>query len=321
VRIAIITTSYPSAPGDAAGHFVATEARTLANDGHEVYVLSPFARAAHEHGVRHVQVKGGTLFGWPGALEKLKGAPWLLPQALKFTSSVRSELSKLGPFDKVFAHWIVPSAFPAALGQRQLAVIAHGSDVRLLAKLPKPVSRQILKTLVAQGASFQCVSKALRDELTTLYPPLRPHCSVRPAALDLSDAPTRPAARARLGLRQERVLLSVGRIIEQKRVETAIRAASLMPNTKLVVIGAGPELDQLGQQFGDVTFLGQKSRTETLTWIAAADVLLSASRLEGAPTAVREAVALGVDVVAYPCGDLSEWAKSEELLHLVQTRP
>jgi teichuronic acid biosynthesis glycosyltransferase TuaC len=51
--------------------------------------------------------------------------------------------------------------------------------------------------------------------------------------------------------------------------------------------------------------------------MAAADVLVSASREEGAPTVVREARALGVPVVAVPCGDLATWAAADPGIALV----
>jgi glycosyltransferase involved in cell wall biosynthesis len=53
------------------------------------------------------------------------------------------------------------------------------------------------------------------------------------------------------------------------------------------------------------------SHSDALAWISCADYLVSASRLEGAPTAVREARALGVPVVAAPSGDLMEWARTD----------
>ena len=56
---------------------------------------------------------------------------------------------------------------------------------------------------------------------------------------------------------------------------------------------------------------------EALTWIAAADVLLSASRSEGAPSVVREARALGVPVAAARVGDLPAWAQADAGLFLI----
>jgi len=66
-----------------------------------------------------------------------------------------------------------------------------------------------------------------------------------------------------------------------------------------------------------VRFTGYLARGEALRWIAAADVLVSASAHEGAPSVVREARALGVPVVAVNAGDLAQWAKRDAGLLLV----
>ncbi|HEY6722371.1 MAG TPA: glycosyltransferase family 4 protein [Polyangiaceae bacterium] len=313
MKIAVVTTSYPSAPGDAAGHFVEAEARALAAQGHDVHVLSPFARVQDEHRLRHVQVRGSGLFGWPGALERLKQAPWKAPGALAFAASVQATLTTLGPWDAIIAHWIVPSAWPSALGHAPLTVVAHGSDVRLLRALPRPVSRRILGQLVAQGASFRCVSEALRRDLVELCPKLAARARVAPCALSLDRVPTRDSARSSLDVR-DRLVVFVGRVIPSKRLDIGLGAAELLSDVDIVVVGDGPCMEELRQRHPRARFLGRLSHVETLRWIAAADLLISSSLDEGAPTAVREAVALGVDVVACPSGDLAAWARSEPLL-------
>lgn len=319
MRVAIVTTSYPSSPGDAAGHFVEAEARQLAAEGHDVHVLSPFPRVHDEPRLRHVQVRGAGLFGWPGALERLKQAPWRAPGAVAFAASVQVNLSRLRPLDAIIAHWIVPSAWPSALGHTPLTVVAHGSDVRLLRALPRAVSRRILNRLVAQGARFRCVSEALRRDLAELCPELAPRTRVAPSPLSLETAPTRERARTALGI-QSRLVLFVGRVIPSKRLDVGLAATELLPNVSVVVIGDGPGLTELARLYPRVRFLGRLSHGETLRWIAAADLLISSSLDEGAPTAVREAVALGVDVVACPSGDLAAWAQNEPLLWVTRPR-
>lgn len=313
MKVAIVTTSYPVAPGDAAGHFVEAEARALAESGHDVHVLSPSARVQHEPGLRHVRVRGSWLFGWPGAIERLKQAPWRAPGALAFAASVQVTLTRLAPWDAVIAHWVVPSAWPSALGHGPLTVVAHGSDVRLLAAFPRAVSRRILGQLIAKGATFRCVSEALRRDLIELCPELAPRAQVAPCRVSLEGAPTRERSRRALGIR-ERLIVFVGRVIPGKRLDVGLRAAELLPNVSVVVVGDGPSLAALELRHPAVRFVGKLNHTETLGWIAAADLLISTSLDEGAPTAVREAIALGVDVVACPSGDLAAWAQSEPLL-------
>jgi glycosyltransferase involved in cell wall biosynthesis len=100
-------------------------------------------------------------------------------------------------------------------------------------------------------------------------------------------------------------------------VDRAIHfALSLDEHGRVFVVGDGPLSDALRARYPNVTFLGCLPRPEALAWIAADDRLVSASLLEGAPTAVREALALGVSVIAAPVGDLRQWARSEPLLDI-----
>lgn len=312
-----MTTSYPATAGDAAGHFVETEARLLLRQGHEVHVLSPFGRVPPESfGIQHIQVAGTPLFGWPGALERLRRAPWLLPQAGLFAASVRRALARLAPLDRVVAHWLVPSAWPACLGGTPVSAVAHGSDVRLLQRLPRALARRILTDLLARGASFRCVSEALARDLVLLCPAIAECVYVEPCAIDIGQAPNRARARAELGVGEQKLVLVLARLVAAKRTRVALAAAALLPGVRVAVAGDGPERASLEADFPEVHFLGRLPRPEALTWLAAADVLLSPSRDEGAPTVVREALALGVDVVAFPSGDLRLWARREPLLWL-----
>jgi teichuronic acid biosynthesis glycosyltransferase TuaC len=108
----------------------------------------------------------------------------------------------------------------------------------------------------------------------------------------------------------------VARLVPGKRVGIALDAIAHLPAVDVVVIGGGPLLSALQGQFPNVRFTGELTRSQALEWIAAANVLVSASLLEGAPTVVREARALGVPVVACPAGDLTLWAERDAGLWL-----
>jgi glycosyltransferase involved in cell wall biosynthesis len=140
---------------------------------------------------------------------------------------------------------------------------------------------------------------------------------VKPARIDVPDLPERHLLRAGLGVNQQPLIVVVARLIASKRVDVALRAALHVPDAQIVVCGGGPLQRALTLDFPAVRFLGNLPRNETLRWIAAADVLLSASRTEGAPTAIREARALGVPVVTTAAGDLLTWARTDPDLHVV----
>src|SRR5690606_15223209 len=118
VRIGVVTTSYPQAPGDPSGHFVEAEVRALAAQGHDVVVISPG--------------KSNDAFGWPGVMARLEERPTRALGVARFVYTAARRLRELGPFERVIAHWLVPCAWPIARGlDVPLEVVCHGSDVRL----------------------------------------------------------------------------------------------------------------------------------------------------------------------------------------------
>jgi glycosyltransferase involved in cell wall biosynthesis len=226
----------------------------------------------------------------------------------------RRLLEREGPFDRVVAHWLLPCAWPIAARVRgELEAVAHGSDVRVLAALPAALRQHIARVWIRQQIRVRCVSNELRDELLECTTPqLAAHTSVEALPLSLQPRPERAAARRSLGIdEQVRLGVLVARLIPEKRVAVALRAVGLLPGVAVVVVGGGPLLAELRQRFPDVRFTGELPRPQALAWIAAADVVISASKREGAPTALREARALGVPVVACAAGDLTERAESD----------
>jgi teichuronic acid biosynthesis glycosyltransferase TuaC len=324
-RVAIVTTSYPAAPGDAAGHFVETEANALAAEGHSVLVLSggaPSVTGGRANAPLVVRVADGGATGWPGVLPRLAERPLRAFGLLGWSARVAAELRRRGPFERVISHWLVPCGFPIALAaapSARLEVVVHGSDARGLARAPR-VARLILSALERRRAELRCVSEELRTLLEGLAPNgSKLRLTVAPTRVELGEVPDRLRARRLLGISEgPRLIVVVGRLIPDKRVREALRAAALVPDADVVVIGDGPEHAELTRAFPAVRFAGRLPRERALTWIAAADAVLSASRREGAPTVVREARALGVPVVAADAGDLSRWAERDPGLLVIR---
>ncbi|WP_202980372.1 glycosyltransferase family 4 protein [Serinicoccus marinus] len=136
-------------------------------------------------------------------------------------------------------------------------------------------------------------------------------------AAAVADDRTRQAAagtlRAELGLAGAvPLVLTAGRLAEQKRVEAVIRAHHLIvtrgappsPRPVLVVVGDGPLEASLRAQAaagpGEVRFLGRRDDVPRL--LAGADVVVSAARWEGQPLVLQEALAAGAPVVATDVG-------------------
>ena len=322
MRVAVLSTSYPEHEGDASGHFVEAEVKALVASGHDVTVIVPGRSDEVERtSVTLVRIGSGSAFGWPGALARLRERPLRALGVARFAREARAELEERGEFDLVIAHFILPSAFPIALGARgraELEVVIHGSDLRLFARLPAPLRAFALAKLREGVTRLRCVSRELLAELHALDPALSARGRVEPCAIDLEGAPHRARARTELGLDGRRVIVIVSRLVPQKRVAIALEAALLIEEARVVVIGSGPDLETLQRTFPSAEFLGQLPRKRALSWISAADLVLSASDREGAPTVVREARALGTKVASVGAGDLSAEAEHDRALYVLE---
>ena len=321
-RIAVITSSYPSEPGDASGHFVETEARALAAKGHDVTVFAPGSKREEAGAPRVIWLADGGAAGFPGLKARLRAMPLRCFGLAMWLARVRSSLVERGPFERIVAHWLVPGALPLLAvdtGAAKLEVVVHGSDARLLAALPRPLARPLLTALCTRDSRCRCVSEELLGLVEALAGrSLGGRAYVEPARIDVGPVPRRERARRALGIASEvRLGVIVSRLVPEKRVDVALRSALRVDGLELAVIGDGPERPALTRNFPKVRFTGQLARHDALAWIAAADVVLSASRREGAPSVVREARALGIPVVACATGDLASWATDDPGLFVV----
>jgi glycosyltransferase involved in cell wall biosynthesis len=291
VRIAIVTTSWPSTEGDPDGHFVRAHARWLEREGHAVTVVAP--------------AKGGA-FGAPGVAARVARRPWRALDALRWTLEARRQVARLG-VDRVVAHWCLPCGWPIATASTaEIELVSHGGDVRLLLAMPGAARRACVRRLAARASRWTFVSHALFEGLAAALDArtragMKRIARVEAARIDLPDVGG-AATRRRETLGAARVAVCVARLVASKRVDRAIEhAARAGAFDVLVIVGDGPErrrLERLARRTPlDVRFVGAVDRHDALAWIAAADALLHASEAEGLSTVVREAEALGTPVV------------------------
>jgi len=125
----------------------------------------------------------------------------------------------------------------------------------------------------------------------------------------------RRAARRSLGCgSDDKVIVSLGRLRRQKGHDLALRAmaevARREPAARLVIVGDGPERDRLARLHARLgmgeraLFAGQRDDVPAV--LAAADVVVAASRYEGFGLAVAEAMAARRPVVATRVDSLPE---------------
>jgi D-inositol-3-phosphate glycosyltransferase len=173
-----------------------------------------------------------------------------------------------------------------------------------------PPSRLRLEAGLARDAAL--VVATCSDEVTELaalgVPAQR--VAVVPCGVDL-DRFTPNGPRATRGSRHR--ILSLGRLVERKGVETTIRALPEVPGAELVIAGGGDaiadaelaRLAALAQVCGvqdRVRLVGQISRQDVPALLRSADVVVSVPWYEPFGMVPLEAMACGVPVVASAVG-------------------
>lgn len=196
----------------------------------------------------------------------------------------------------------------ASIGVR--AGRAAGVPVVLSRRIASPVRQNPwsrAKYSARNLAAVIAISETVRDVFmrTARYPPHRIH--VVPSAIDmdaLAALPHDDAFRSRFGRGQ--VVGGIGRLSVKKNWQMLIRVAAQMkpghPELQWVLVGEGPEKERLvslAREVGvedRVHFLG--FREDAARLLQDFSVLFFPSLMEGASVTVREAMALGVPVVA-----------------------
>jgi len=98
-------------------------------------------------------------------------------------------------------------------------------------------------------------------------------------------------------IEQEPYALYVGRVSHEKQIEHFLKAET---HLRKIVVGAGPQLDQLKYKYPDAAFVGSKSGRELSELYAGADVFVFPSVADTFGLVLIEALASGTPVAAYP---------------------
>ena len=177
----------------------------------------------------------------------------------------------------------------------------------------------LLRTTERLSAAAVVNSQRVADSLVARGVSTRTHVVVIYNGIDVSrfhwSDQTRQEMRHSLRVEDDDfVWVAVGRLTEQKAYPNLLRAftqvAKAVPRSKLLVVGRGPlkgELEDLVRQLrlqGRVDLLGFRNDVPSI--LAAADAMVIASRYEGMPNAVMEALASGLPVAGTDVGAMPE---------------
>jgi len=265
VRVAVLTTSYPRFPGDAAGVFVADAVDHVRARGVEVEVVGP-------QQYRHYGIAYGH-----GMLGNLRRRPWLvlLVPAL-LAGFVRA--ARRVDADLLHAHWL-PAGWVAERSGRPYVVQVWGTDVELARRAPWLARRVLRGARLVIAASNDLAERARALGAREVR--------VIPSGVEL---PERVGAEA-----EPAEVLYAGRLSPEKGVLELLDAAR---GLNLVVAGDGPLRDRVPFARGFVP------HDELQQLYARAAVVACPSRREGFGVACLEAMAHGRPVVATHVGGL-----------------
>ena len=215
----------------------------------------------------------------------------------------------------IHAHGLKAGWLAASLRSRPpLVVTLHNVVLPEAAGAAAPVLHRLELALPARCDATVAVSNEMARRLVGV-PGGGRVTVVAPVAPAPRVAASADQARASVGaLPGQPLVVSVGRLHPQKGHDTLIDAAGILarrrPEVRVVIVGDGPSHESLARRIQRlgleevVALVG--SRPSGAEVLAVADVVALASRWEGWPLVVAEAIQLGRPVVATAVGGIPE---------------
>ena len=325
-KLLVTGSTFPRWEGDTEPRFVLDLSEAL-TEYFDVTALVPAAPGAKTkeimNGVKVIRYHYFPIHKWetlcyPGAIVpriKEKKIRVLLVPFL-FLSLYLHLLRLLPQFDVVHAHWIIPQGIVQSFFKKPYIVTGHGGDVT---SLNKGFLKKLKIRCLKRARYITVVSRHLKNEVLKLYD--TPNIDVISMGCKTQNFGKQYAVPNYFQQGDKKVVLFVGRLAEKKGVTYLIEAMKEI-DAKLVIVGDGPLRKQLEEQAKEqgekIEFLGAKTHDELKTIYASADVFVAPSVTakdgdqEGVPTAIMEAMASGLPVVASNSGGIAELIQDEE---------
>lgn len=335
-NVLVLATTFPRWKNDTEPAFVFHLSRRLASEGFNMVILVPAAPGAllyekidglkiyrflyfYPKRLQKICYDGGALpnlkNGW---LAKIELPFFLLSQFIHIGWIIKKE--KIG---MIHCHWIVPQGFFSAIFKKifnlPLILSAHAGDVFALKNyLIKLCGKFTISKSDFCATNSKATLKALLDISN------KKEVDIIPMGVDLNDYSSEkydPLLKNKYEIKGP-FLLAVGRFVEKKGFKYLIDAMPMIidkyPNTKLLIIGFGPEEKKLKMHVKEqnlessILFPGKKPAGELSKYFATADIFVGPSIVskdgdtEGLGVVFLEALASKTAVVASDVGGISD---------------
>src|SRR5437762_5806053 len=279
MKILLVSQMYPGPRDPDLGAFVQGIERALADRGHEIERVVTVGRGGGKR--RHLRLARG----------------------------IRRAAHRFEP-DVVYAHFLVPTGFSAALfGGAPLVVTAHGRDVRNIGAYPGIASAT--RFVARRASALIAVSDYLRRELEAKIREARGKTEVVDCGVDLtlftgSDPVKTTGSDPVKSPANGPVFVCVGSLIERKNVVRLADAFAQLGTGRLVFVGDGPLRGELEGR-ANVEITGRVPHEDVSRYIAESTVLCQPSLIEPFGQALLEGMASGRSVVATRVGGPPEF--------------
>lgn len=319
-KLLVTGSTFPRWEGDTEPRFVLDLSEAL-TEYFDVTALVPSAPGARKreviNGVKVVRYHYFPIRKWetlcyPGAIVpriKEKKVRILLVPFL-FVSLFWNLFKMLPEYDVVHSHWIIPQGIVQSFFRKPYIVTGHGGDVT---SLNKGILKKLKVRCLKRANYLTVVSEHLKNEVLKLYK--TDDIDIISMGCKTENFGRKYAVDNYFNQGDRKVVLFVGRLAEKKGVAYLIEAMKQI-DAKLVIVGDGPLRESLQSQAKDqgnkIIFLGAKTHDELRTIYASADIFVAPSitakdgDMEGIPTAIMEAMASGLPVVASASGGIKE---------------
>ncbi len=343
-RLLVLASTFPRWADDTEPSFILELCRRLCSE-YEVHVLAPHSPGAakfeilsgvtvHRFGYAPEQYQTLTYDG--GILSRLKQNPWrvgLIPLFLGAEALAIRSLLKRFEFSAIHSHWIIPQTLSLRLGTLGLNKIppvlctSHGGD---LFGLQGAVLSRLKRWSLACCDAVTVVSNAMVSEAIRLAP------EIKPAVIPMGTCLTKRFIVDASVIREKRVVLFVGRLVEKKGVfyllEAIARILPQYPELQLWIAGKGPDEEGLKNRAvqsdlaGHVNFLGgiphadlpDLYRRASMTVVPS--VVAEGGDQEGFGLVIVEAMGCGSPVIVSDLPAIQDIVPAEHLAQRVKPR-